>query len=536
MSAVDNFAGAGQADVSARRLSGGGLFARTRLPGDALAAGATFLASAAVEHAADGWSLLRGVYWQDWSDQGKYVASVQAFARGDLDPHQHWYPLLYPLLLSAFHGLPIFFAALIVNLCCFVAAYLGFRAVATRFGLSPILSLGVFIAAALVNPQLAISWIVPWTTTLSAALIWTAIGLVARADDPAERGLLKRAGLGFALALIPLCRPADALVSAILAAAAFAPLDPRERLRALKPMAAGAACAIAPYLLLHLAIYGPRATDYMKLSAEFGFDWRHFGWRFVTLFVEARPFYPYGPSVGQRYPWLLLALAGWLVCLWRPDRRRIALIVGLPAFAYAALMTTYADLLPVNVWMFRLIHYYKWTMPAFALFACVFVLSLRRFAPVGMASLALVAPVAFLRYVAVAAAPGEPAKLVLFAAPSDDLKRIYNYDSVVVDGRGPLRNLLDYHQVADGRGFVYAVAPRRDFAGGETWTDNFGGVAGPVFDYSPADLAPLVGPGGEVPLARYQARLTLGWPCWLGGQGCKLDLPAPATLRPSLER
>ena len=61
-------------------------------------------------------------------------------------------------------------------------------------------------------------------------------------------------------------------------------------------MAGGGLSVIAAYALLHLAVYGPAITDYMKLSAAFGFDFAHLGWKAQTLLVYAAPSFPKGPG------------------------------------------------------------------------------------------------------------------------------------------------------------------------------------------------------------------------------------------------
>ena len=148
-----------------------------------------------------------------------------------------------------------------------------------------------------------------------------------------------------------------------------------DRFRKLAALAGGGLSVITAYALLHLAVYGPAITDYMKLSAAFGFDFAHLGWKAQTLLVDAGPFFPQGAGMLERFPWLALGAAGLLAAVFRSDRRWLALLLGLPALGYVILLLAYADLVASNFWPLRLLHYFKWLMPLMALFAYDFVWS-----------------------------------------------------------------------------------------------------------------------------------------------------------------
>jgi hypothetical protein len=503
------------------RPAKGWIAALAATPKDALAAALVFLAVALLDARAMG-GLSGPIYWGDWHDQSAYLTSAQAFAHGDLQPARHWYPLLYPLALSPFSGLPAVFGAAIPDALCYAFAYLGFRQVAARFGVSPLIAFGLFVVSTLVGAPLAKAWVAPWTSTLSAALIWLGLARACRAWDPLEppRGLFAAGAL---LGLIPLCRPADVVVSAILAGLIL--VREGRSPRRIAALIGGGASVVAAYGALHLAVYGAQASDYMKLSAAIGFDFGHLGWRAKSLLVYAGPFYPYGASFVERFPWLLLGAAGWLVACVRPERRKLALLLGAPVLAYAALMLAYEDLTPSNLWAFRLNHYFKWLLPAFALFGYDFVRGFARAKATSLAALGLVVAASAFQYEAVAVGPDEPADLVVFAAPDAEIDRTMTGVSIVADRQGTLRNLLDYHQVPNGRGLVYAQASRRPFAGGEIWRDSPAEVSWPVQSPAPVEAPKILGAQGRAPLARYRAALAFGVPCWLSRRACDRSLP-----------
>ena len=488
-----------------------------RLPRDVVAVAGIFAAMAALENAGEFIRSFHHVYWQDWSDQWRYVESARAFASGSLDPSQHWYPLLYPLALSLFGWLPIYAAAAAVDLICYVLAYVSFREIAARFGVNPLLALGLFVASTLVGPALAMAWIVPWTTTLSSALIWLALARVCRlwsADAPPP-STPQLAALGALLGLIPLCRPADLVVSGILGL--FVLARSRDRIAVL---AAGGLAPIVAYGLLHLAIFGPQASDYMKLSAAFGFDFTHIGWKAQTILIDAGPFFPQSDGVIERIPWLPIGAAGLIAAALRPDRRLLALLLGVPAVVYLVLMLAYADLVASNLWAFRLIHYFKWLTPLLALFAFDFVRAIPNRKALSCFAAAIVLAATSLHYDAVTALPGEPAKLLVFADPQSDGGPLMNARTIVTDRAGRLRNLLDYHQAQVGGGRVHMEAWRRDFAGDEVWTDSPADVAWPLMQANSPNSPALLGDRSFRPLARYRVQWRIGAPCWIARSLC----------------
>jgi hypothetical protein len=268
----------------------------------------------------------------------------------------------------------------------------------------------------------------------------------------------------------------------------------------------------------------------MKLSAAFGFDFAHLGWKAQTLLVDAGPFFPQGDGMLERFPWLALGAAGLLAAVFRSDRRWLALLLGLPALGYVILLLAYADLVASNFWPLRLIHYFKWLMPLMALFAYDFVWSCPARKAASVASLAAILAVTSLRYHAVAASPDEPAKLLIFAAPVAERPDVMRARSIVSDREGRLRNLLDYHQDTDGAKLLYAEAWRRDFVGEERWSDSPPDAVWPVMAPKPRDQLEPLGETSRTPLARYRVQWALGAPCWIVRSSCSRVLPEASAL------
>ncbi len=497
-----------------------------RAQGDRLAAALAFLLLAAVKSDRTTLKGLAPAYWSGWADQSHYFVSARAFLHGALRPDLHWYPLLYPLLLAPFAALPDFYASLAPDLLCYLAALAGFQLVAARFGVGRWLALGLFLAATILYPRIASQWLIPWTTTLSAALIWLALGLASRfAGPPARRPALGLScGLGALLGLIPLCRPADAVLSGLIGLCLLGPLLARPGgWRGLAALCAGGVAVIAAYLGLYLAIYGPHPTPYMRLSAAFGLDFARLGWKAYVILIEPRPWYPYGQGMLTVLPWLPLGAAGLLLMLARRGRRWLTALLALPAFAYTVMMLAYTDLLPSGLWRYNNIHYFKWLLPLLALFAWLWLRQCRQ-RPAAALALAVVLLPACLHLRPVAAGPREPARLVLFSSPPVSFQAVYFGRSLVADRLGPQYNLLDIHLVPGRDGLIYAEALRRPFAGDEEWNVLAGIPPGRPDTGLVGDEVTLPGPFPRPALARFRPAPGLGWPCWLPPYLCAAPL------------
>src|SRR5689334_7426259 len=58
--------------------------------------------------------------WEHWHDQGQYLRSARAFADGNLDASEHWYPPGYSLLGAPFVHLTPTNPFVIPDFVCFV--------------------------------------------------------------------------------------------------------------------------------------------------------------------------------------------------------------------------------------------------------------------------------------------------------------------------------------------------------------------------------------------------------------------------------
>lgn len=496
--------------------------------GDFLLVILTFLVGTAVSFPLDMLFLQRPPYFTTWFDQGQYLKSAAAFLRGDLSADQHWYPLLYPLMLAPFAWLPPLLATRIPDLACYVLTYAGFRDVARHFGVTKWGAVLLFLPATIAYYHLGDNWIQPWTTTLSAALIWLSFAAAARimalADD-ARWPTWAYVGTGLLLALIPLCRAADIVISGLIGLCLIkAMLIDRRLGREFGWLMLGVLTTLAAGIALHLAIYGPRLTDYMLLSKAFGANFAWLGWKSYILLIEPMPWYPDGTGLLTMLPWLPLGAAGLLLFAATGTRKALTLLLLLPMLAYMLVMLTYIDLLPSGLWRYGNSHYFKWILPMFALFGWLFVRQLPRRPAPSLLALAVVLLPASLHIMPRVAGPDEPARMVTFAEPKAPFADIYFARSVLIDKAGKQQNILDYHQVPDGKGLVMAQALRRDFTGDEVWHRSDRTMAWPLGLSGDPELV-LPGPFPRRAIQRYRPTVSLGWPCWLPPYACPRSLP-----------
>jgi len=464
-----------------------------------------------------------------WFDQGKYLASASAFAHLNLDPHQHWYPFLYSLCLAPFVWLPALIAVAIPDCLCFLLAYAGYRRVFGEFSISRRGCAGLFLVGTVAYPVSGDSWIQPWTTTLSAALIWIALALAIRIVRTADTDLARTGplcnGLGVAICLLPLCRPADAIMAIPIVLPVCAKLV---RHRACWPllgrMIAAGSAVIGLGGLLYLGIYGPHPSGYLKLSAVYGANFGALGMKSYLILIDPRPWYPYGYGVLALMPWLLPGLAGALVQIGFGQNRLIATMLLVTASVYAVVMLAYIDFLPSGLWKFGNVHYFKWFIPMLAGFAWLFIRDFARYRTASAVALIAVALPASVHIDAVPAGGDQPARLAVFPAIQAPFDDVYFARSGLVDRSGTQRAVYDFHPVPSDRGPVYAEPLRRDFAGDERWIFPAASLSWPD-NGAPAKAIVLPGRFPLLPLARYRAKVSVGWPCWLPPYGCRADLP-----------
>lgn len=455
--------------------------------------------------------------WATWFDQGRYLASSTAFLHGNLAGSEHHYPLLYPLLATPFLLLDPRDPFVLPDMTLFAIAMIAVVRVARRLGIGPVPATIFALLACLGQRHAANAWLDPWTTTLAAALIWWLIdrtlAIMLPIDPDAPVAFATFPMLGALAAALPLTRPADAIASAACLLLVGVALFSRRRLTwrtTIEILAGGLAIAL-PYAALHLAIYGPHATAYMKGTADAGFVFSDVPWKAYTLLVSARPWYPDTRSMIEALPWLLPAAAGAVLMLARPGTGRVPLLVVLAiALPYALFYCAFSDLLPPGLWAFGNVHYFKWLFPLAGLMLWVWLRAFASWRGAGTAVAALLVAIAptMIRALPVPVAADRPARMLLFrGSTARDRNEAYFAPAVTIDPAGDrMHNIGGFHQIPDARG-ERAIAIQRLFVPGTVRND-------------PGEAAAFAQP--QTPYARYGVTLSIGLPCWLRPVACAM--------------
>lgn len=392
--------------------------------------------------------------------------------------------------------------------------------VASRFGIGALPATIVTLFACLGQGVAAKAWVNPWTTTLAAAVIWwmivsvLAIVLPLDSQKPPQSRIYSL--LGLLAAMLALTRPADAVISAACVFLVGATLMIRKRLKIgpVVQVLAGGLVITIPYMLLHLAIYGPHLTSYMKGTSDAGFVLADLPFKAYTLLVSAEPWYPDTRSMIEAMPWLLPAAGGTLLLLAKPGPARAPLLIALAiATPYTLFYCVFSDLVTPGLWEYGNVHYFKWMFPLAGLMLWVWLRTFASWRGAANATLALLVAIlpTTIRALPVPIASDRAARLLLFHG---DTARVWNeayFAPVwVIDPQGKqMHNIGGFHQIPDPSG-ERAIAIQRLFAPGTVRDD-------------PAETSNY--PQPQVPYARYGTALSVGLPCWLDHAGCRMPPP-----------
>ncbi len=446
-------------------------------------------------------------FWAGWYDQSHYLVSTLALAHGDLSASAHWYPLGYSLLATPFAWFVPSDPFFLPDLFLFVATGIAFQRVVHGFGIGAATAMLIFLAACLIQAPIAKAWLQPWNTNVSAALLWWLSALTIALFAPPRRSrpaatTTELVLIGVLAGALPLVRPIDISLSLICLGFALYAVRRRQPLvRASGLMLTGALIPIVPYVLLHLAIYGPHATQYMADAARNGFVPGDIGWKSYVLLVTPRPWFPGTRSILETMPWLLFGAAGAVALLATAfrERRVAAILLTILIFASALPFIAYVDLQPPGLWKFKNFHYFKWFVPYWGagLFLWLRLLGRSGHPLAAIFSLLAVSLPLCIRITPVPVADTVPARMLLFRGDtSRDWAQAYFAPAVVTDSLGAQHNVHDFHLMPDAAG-VRAIAVKRFFG------------AHPLLD-DPGD--PVVRAQRGVPYARFGEHISFGRP------------------------
>ena len=366
--------------------------------------------------------------WFGWADQGAYFLAAHGWADGNFDPLRHVYPAGYALLGAVFVPFTPQQPFFVPNLLCWLASLWLFAGLGARLGqgvpgMRAISGL-IFFLVTVADLHALYTWEIPWTSTPAATLAFASLLLAIRPEGhPVRPGGHLRSDMGAAMlaSLIILFRPTDAVVlmpavgSFLLFALWRRSPGWGEALRTL--VLTGCAFATGPALLVatHVITHGWALGAYFEFSRSVGFEWRLLPLRWVTLMLSPRPLYPSGAGFAEVYWFVLPGLAGIVAAVLADQGRRAQhALVGGAAIVFACVYLCYRDLHVMGLFDFHNQHYFKWTLPVFALYALglIYVLAIRQKIAAGVFAIAVVVLLSCWRP-GLAVTPADPAPTVL---------------------------------------------------------------------------------------------------------------------------
>lgn len=318
----------------------------------------------------------RGGWWT-WTDQGLYLRSARAFAEANLSSTEHWYPMGYPLLGVPFVHVWPDHPFFVVDLAFFLAAAVLFARICEHFEVPRNAALLLFAAALVGDYRVFREWLVPWSTTPVVVYVHGLLLIAITKRTPSRAAIVVAA---VCAALTAVTRPSDALFAVpfvvVIAARCFAELSPREAVARLLPGALVGTVILAAYAALHVSVYGFALSEYMINSRNVGFDFHDFGLKLYALVIDPVPLWFGGDGMAHRAPWIALALPGLVIGAHRFGWRW--LLVCVVVVVDFAIYTSYADTMPLSLWRFNSVHYFKIAYPLLALAATVAVMAALR--------------------------------------------------------------------------------------------------------------------------------------------------------------
>ena len=327
--------------------------------------------------------------WWGWFDQSNYLKSARAFQNGNLAPNEHFYPPVYSLIgavgLFSSLGHPFFFVnGIALVFVVHVMVRLGCRYI-PRWA-----SIAVVFAVCFVCDRVRDAYVVPWTSTITAACF--ALGLLGGLwlVESAERQRmpsLARVGLvGFGLGLVVPTRPADAVVVVVVGLGLVVTCclqrsriftSVRDWIRPLSVFVIAGLLGPAFYLWFNSYVYGDAFGGYLAAGSANGLPLRDLPEKSVSMFLDGSTVYGEpGGGITDQYPWLLLGIPLMIVALITGDA--LLRLVGAYVVGMFALYLPFGDLLPTGIWRFQNVHYFKLALALVALLAAIGLSSVAR--------------------------------------------------------------------------------------------------------------------------------------------------------------
>jgi len=332
--------------------------------------------------AAPGGSVEQPIGWIGWYDQGQYFKGARALAALDFSPAMHVYPPLWPLMGAVFlkwwptHP---FFIPGFICLAIHVGVLLWIGERLYGRALTWIVVPLVFI----LWPTLTTTqWIIPWTTSPTAAFISILFAIYFHFDTKPDswavvsrRDWLLIAIFFLSYGLTFAARPVDVLpifpialifVARIAYQNVFSFSGLRDQLSyltgAILVVIVTLSGLVGPvgYFVFNTYAFGDPLGGYLSLTQSIYQIHIVFA-RAVSLLIDSEALFVESGAISTRFPLLLLCLSIFIIIVFTVNGLRR--MVAVTALCYFLVYLPFTDLLPNNIFRFFTIHYFKWVFP-----------------------------------------------------------------------------------------------------------------------------------------------------------------------------
>ena len=315
--------------------------------------------------------------WWGWFDQGFYLKAAKDLAALRFDPSAHFYPPLYPFLGSLFISTTPVHPFYFVDLASMLAYAAFFFALMERYiGIWP--TAAALLAGTIGIKVISLQWVIPWTSTPSAAILIAAIYLLNKYirfwNDPLfcrKDRFINAFLFGFLLSLLLPNRPGDcaAALPMVLVYGSFLTIrifgEKTTRNTAIGEIFSGISGAIPPiagFFLFNFFVEGSIFGSYFGHVSSNGFFIADLPEKFYSQLVNSYPFYgEHGADWLSTTPLLLFSLIFLIPAIFAGPL--IFRTIAVTAWLTLSIAYAYSDIIPTGTFRFFNIHYFKWMFP-----------------------------------------------------------------------------------------------------------------------------------------------------------------------------
>jgi len=305
--------------------------------------------------------------WHGWFDQSQYLNEFRAIINFDPTPSNYYYFPLYPLLGVLSFGLIKNDPFLVANLACFIVFYYYYFKFIKNF-IGGILGFFCILYCFYEVKTLMVHWAIPWTTTLVAPLL---IYFFTNLREQFSQDLHSEIKIKFIViqtivaGLIFFTRPVDIII--LLPSFLFLIFkisqSKKNKLKNFLAMAYILAMFIFALIIFNYLIYKNIFGSYFTSTVtNVGFYFPNIPVKFYSIFFDSKSLFNLkGEAIFEKMPILYMAIPSFIYGFISGGRILRLLIIGV--LLQIGIYLAYSDFLPIGLWKFNNVHYFKFAIP-----------------------------------------------------------------------------------------------------------------------------------------------------------------------------